>query len=90
MKNIIPNKIPNVRYLKNLISQKVVCCNKAAIENNQLKCSDLIHFYFQCVWMTMNNISTSGGLTSETFFLKNHLENVLEKLFSDRFRENQN
>ena len=23
----------------------------------------IIHFYFQWTWMTMNNISTSGGLT---------------------------
>ena len=23
----------------------------------------IIHFYFQCVQMTMNNILTSGGLT---------------------------
>ena len=33
-----------------------------AIENNQLKCV-IIQFYFQCAWMTTNNISTSGGLT---------------------------
>ena len=32
-----------------------------AIENKQLKCGDY-SLFFQCSWMTMNNISTSDGL----------------------------
>ena len=50
--------IPNGRYLKYLILQKDVK-QKKIIKLNAI----IIHFYFQCVRMTMNNISTSGGLT---------------------------
>ena len=48
---------PNGRYLKNLILQKVVKQYKIINLN-----AVIIHFYFQCARMTMNNISTSGGL----------------------------
>ena len=58
MKNINPNKIPNGRYLKNLILQKVVKQHKIINLN-----AVIIHFYFQCARMTMNNISTGVGLT---------------------------
>ena len=54
---MIPNKITNGRYLKNLILQKVVQQQKIINLN-----AVIIDFYFQCVRMTMNNISTSGGL----------------------------
>ena len=39
-----------------------------AIKNDQLKCSDF-SVYFQCVWMAMNNISVSGGLTQKPFYI---------------------
>ena len=45
MKNIIPNKITNGRYLKKLVITK----GCLAIEKNQLKCSDyslLFTIYF--------------------------------------------
>ena len=58
MKNIILNKITNGRYLKNLILQ--TSC--LAIENDHLN-AVIIPLHFQCSRMTMNNISTSGGLT---------------------------
>ena len=48
-----PNKIPS----GNLILEKVV--DQQKIMN--LKAA-IIHFYFQCAGMAMNNISTSGGL----------------------------
>ena len=47
-----------VNYLKNLILQKVVK-QEEIIKLNLA----IIHLYFQCVLMTMNNILTSGGLT---------------------------
>ena len=60
MKNIIPNKISNGRHLKNLILQKLVQQQKIINLN-----AVIIHFYFQCTRITMNNISTSGGLTNK-------------------------
>ena len=59
--------MPNGRYLKNLILQKVVK-QKKIIKSNAL----IIHFYVQCVPMTMNNISTSGGLRKDIFAILNH------------------
>ena len=44
-------------YLKNLILQKVVNKQKIISLN-----AVIIHVYFQCARMTMDNISTSGGL----------------------------
>ena len=50
--------IPNGRYMKNLILQKVV--KKYKIINLN---AVIIHFCFQCAQVTINNISPSGGLT---------------------------
>ena len=49
--------IPNSRYMKNLILQKVVKQWKVINLN-----AVIIHFCFQCMRRTMNNISTSSGL----------------------------
>ena len=46
------------KYLKNLIAKR---CE--AIENNQLKRGDYSLLFFQRTWMTMNDISTSCGLS---------------------------
>ena len=69
-------------YLKNVISQKVF---------KQLKIINLntaiIRFYFPWMWMTMNNISVSGGLTSwyqyELFTLNMFLRNRQNKLSNE-------
>ena len=45
-------------YSEKLIIQKVFKQWKT-INLNEV----IIQFYFHCVWMTMNNILTSGGLT---------------------------
>ena len=39
----------------------------------------IIKFYFQCAWVTMNNISTSSGLKSREF--NNTKENAVFKTF---------
>ena len=44
-------------HLKNLILQKFVKQQKKVKLN-----AVIIHFYFQCAQMMMNNISTRGGL----------------------------
>ena len=49
--------IPNGRYMKNVILQKIVKQQKTINLN-----AVIIHFCSQCAWMTMNNILTSGGL----------------------------
>ena len=49
--------IPNSRYMKNLILQKVVKQQKIISLSVVI-----IHFCFQCMQITMNNILTSGGL----------------------------
>ena len=38
-------------------------------ENNQLKCCDHFHFYFQSAWMMMGIISVSGDLIENMFTL---------------------
>ena len=49
--------ILNGSYLKNLILQKVFK-QQNIIKSNVL----IVHFYFQCTQMMMNNISISGDL----------------------------
>ena len=42
----------------------------------------IIHFYFQCTWMTMNNISTSGGLAEDHINIK---AKMLRKMLPTKF-----
>ena len=49
--------VPNGRYLTNVILQEVFK------QQNIIKLNAvIIHFYFQCARMTINNISTMDGL----------------------------
>ena len=51
----------------------------------------IIHFYFQCARMTMNSISTNGGLNKKEFHGSKqptalNLVNVNQILISDKFK----
>ena len=51
----------------------------------------IMHFYFQCTWMTMNNISTSGGLTEDHINIKaKMLRKMLPTKFSLPLRKQNN
>ena len=51
----------------------------------------IIHFYFQCARMTMNSVSTNGGLNKKEFHGSKqptalNLVNVNQILISDKFK----
>ena len=51
----------------------------------------IIHFYFQCARMTMNSVSTNGGLNEKEFHGSKqptalNLVNVNQILISDKFK----
>ena len=42
----------------------------------------IFQFYFQCAWMTMNNISTSSGLTQKLLYIT--LSNLVKNYITNK------